>query len=141
MSEFYRVRVISVPLILNEVVGAMGLIGMLLALVGLYGVVANAVARRTREIGIRMAIGANKGSVVRMVLRQGLVLVLTGLAIGLVVSFAAEIGVNALFSSTERDPLSYLIVAPALLAVTMLAAWVPARRAARVDPATTLRYE
>ena len=141
MSDFYQMRVISVPLMLNQVVGAMGLIGMLLALVGLYAVVAYSVARRTREIGIRMAIGANKGAVVRMVLRQGLVLVLTGLAIGLVASFAAETGVNALFSSTKRDPLSYLIVVPALLAVTMLAAWVPARRAARVDPTTTLRYE
>lgn len=141
MSDFYRNRVVSVPLILMEIVGAMSLIGMLLALVGLYGVVAYAVARRTREIGIRMAIGANRGSVVRMVLRQGLVLVLTGLAIGLLASFAAETGVDALFSSTTRDPLSYLIVAPALLAVTMLAAWLPARRAARVDPTTTLRYE
>ncbi len=141
MSDFYQVRVVSIPLMLDEVVGAMGLIGMLLALVGLYGVVAYAVARRTREIGIRMAIGANRGSVVRMVLRQGLVLVLTGLAIGLLASFAAETGVNAIFSSTKRDPLSYLIVAPALLAITMLAAWLPARRAARVDPTTTLRYE
>jgi putative ABC transport system permease protein len=68
-------------------------------------------------------------------------LVLTGLAIGLLASFAAETGVNAIFSSTKRDLLSYLIVAPALLAITMLAAWLPARRAARVDPTTTLRYE
>ncbi len=100
-----------------------------------------AVARRTREIGIRMAVGANRASVVRMIFRQGLSLVLTGLAIGLLVSFAAEKSVNALFSATERDPLAYLIVAPALLAVAMLAAWVPTRRAARVNPTTPLRYE
>jgi putative ABC transport system permease protein len=141
MSDFFEMRVIGVLMILNEVVGAMGLIGMLLALVGLYGVVANSVARRTREIGIRMAVGANRASVVLMILRQALVLVLTGLAIGLLISFAAEKGVNAVFSSTTRDPFAYLIVAPALLAVAMLAAWVPARRAALVDPTSTLRYE
>jgi ABC-type antimicrobial peptide transport system permease subunit len=119
----------------------MGLIGLLLALLGLYGLMSYSVARRTREIGIRMAIGANRASVVRMVLRQGLVLVLTGLAIGLLLSFAAEKGISAIFSSTTRDPLAYLIVAPTLLAIAMLAAWVPARRAARVDPTSTLRYE
>ena len=141
MSDFYREAAVSLPKMINEVVGAMGLIGLLLALLGLYGLMSYSVARRTREIGIRMAIGANRASVVRMVLRQGLVLVLTGLAIGLLASFAAEKGISALFSSTTRDPLAYLIVAPALLAVAMLAAWVPARRAARVDPSSTLRYE
>jgi len=141
MSDFYQMRAVSVPMMINEVVGAMGLIGMLLALVGLYGLMAYSVARRTREIGIRMAIGGDRGSVVRMVLRQGFNLALTGLAIGLVASFAAETGVNAIFSSTRRDPLAYLIVAPTLLAVTMFAAWVPARRASRVDPTSTLRYE
>ena len=68
-------------------------------------------------------------------------LVLIGLAIGLVASYAAETGVNAVFSSTRRDPLAYLIVAPAILAVTMLAAWIPARRASRVDPNRALRCE
>jgi predicted permease len=137
MSDFYREAAVSLPKMINEVVGAMGLIGLLLALLGLYGLMSYSVARRTREIGIRMAIGANRASVVRMVLRQGLVLVLTGLAIGLLVSFAAEKGVGAIFSLTTRDPLAYLIVGPALLAVAMLAAWVPAR----VDPTSTLRYE
>jgi ABC-type antimicrobial peptide transport system permease subunit len=119
----------------------MGLIGLLLALVGLYGLMSYAVARRTREIGIRMAVGANRASVVRMIFHQGLGLVLTGLAIGLLVSFAAEKSVNALFSSTERDPLAYLIVAPALLTVAMFAAWVPTRRAASVNPTAILRHE
>jgi predicted permease len=139
VSDFYQEGAVSQPNMINEVVGAMGLIGLLLALVGLYGLTSYAVARRTREIGIRMAVGANRASVVRMIFRQGLSLVLTGLAIGLLVSFAAEKSVNALFSATERDPLAYLIVAPALLAVAMLAAWVPTRRAARVNPTTTLR--
>jgi macrolide transport system ATP-binding/permease protein len=141
MSDFYRQGAVSIPNLINQVVGAMGLIGLALALVGLYGLMSFSVARRTREIGIRMAIGANRATVVRMILRQGLALVVTGLAIGLLASFVAEKGLSALFTSTTRDPVAYLIVAPAFLAVAMLAAWVPARRAARVDPTTTLRYE
>ncbi len=112
MADFYRMRAVSVPTMITETAGAMGLIGLLLAMVGLYGLMAYSVARRTREIGIRMAIGADRASVVRMVLRQGLTLALTGLAIGLVASFAAESAVNAVFSSTGRDPLAYSLVAP-----------------------------
>src|SRR5205085_10913238 len=74
MRDFYQIRAISTPDMINEIVGAMGLIGLLLALVGLSGLVSYSVARRTREIGIRIAVGANQTSVVRMVLRQGLVL-------------------------------------------------------------------
>jgi predicted permease len=141
MQDLYQARALSTPLMINEVVAAMGLIGLALALVGLYGLMAYSVSRRTREIGIRMAIGADRASVMGMVLRQGLRLALTGLAIGLVVSFGAERAVMAVFGAAERDPLAYLLVAPALLAVTMLAAWVPARRASRVDPLRALRYE
>ncbi len=140
MQELYQVRS-AVILMLDEVVGTMGLVGLALALVGLYGLMAYTVTRRTREIGIRMAIGANRASVMRMILRQGLGLVLTGLAIGLIASIAAERAVDAVFGTTRRDPLAYLIVVPALLAVTMLATWVPAHRASRVDPTRALRYE
>lgn len=140
MSELYRMRD-SIAVMLNEMVGAMGLIGLLLSMLGLYGLMAYTVSRRTREIGIRMALGADQAFVVRMVLRQGLTLALIGVAIGLVASFAAETGVNAVFNSTKRDPLAYLIVTPMLLAVTLLAAWVPARRASRVDPTRALRFE
>jgi predicted permease len=141
MSDFYQMRAVSVPEMIIETVGTMGLIGLLLAMVGLYGLMAYSVARRTREIGIRMAIGADRAAVVRMVLRQGLTLAVTGLAIGLVASLAAESAVNAVFSSTGRDPLAYLLVAPALLAVTLVAAWIPARRASLVDPMRALHYE
>jgi|HubBroStandDraft_1064217.scaffolds.fasta_scaffold01030_14 predicted permease len=141
MTDFYEARAISIPNMINQMVAAMGLVGLLLAMIGLYGLMAYSVARRTREIGIRMAIGANRGLVARMVLRQGFILALTGLAIGLAASFAAETGVNAVFSTTGRDPLAYLLVAPALLAVTMLAAWAPAHRASRVDPMRALRDE
>jgi len=141
MADIYEARAIATPKLITQTVGAMGVIGLLLAMVGLYGLMAYSVARRTREIGIRMAIGADRGSVERMVLRQGFILAIVGLAIGLLVSFAAETGVNAVFSATGRDPWAYVIVAPALLAVTMLAAWAPARRAANVDPMRALRDE
>jgi predicted permease len=141
MTDFFQMRAISVPGMITQMTGAMGLIGLLLAMVGLYGLMAFSVTRRTREIGIRMAIGADRNSVVRMVLRQGFILALTGLALGLGASFVAEKALMAMLSSTERDPLAYLMVAPALLAVTMLAAWGPAHRASRVDPMRALRYE
>jgi putative ABC transport system permease protein len=141
MSDFYQQGAVSIPNWINQVVGAMGAIGLALALVGLYGLMSDSVARRTREIGIRMAVGANRASVLRLVLRQAMILVLTGLALGLAASFAAESGLNAVFSSTARDPFAYLIVVPAFLVVTMLAAWAPAHRAARVDPTSALRYE
>jgi macrolide transport system ATP-binding/permease protein len=141
MSDFYEARAISIPSMINQTVAAIGLVGLLLAMIGLYGLMAYSVARRTREIGIRMAIGADRGSVSRMVLRQGFILAVTGLAIGLAASLGAETGVNAVFGNTGRDPLAYLLVAPALLAVTMLAAWAPAHRASRVDPMRALRDE
>lgn len=140
MSELYLMRD-NIAVMINEVVGTMGLVGLLLAMVGLYGLMAYTVSRRTREIGIRMAIGADQSSVVRMVMRQGLTLAVIGLAIGLVGSFFAEAGVQAIFGGTKQDPLAYLIVVPVLLAVTMVAAWVPARRASRVDPTRALRFE
>ncbi|HTQ56131.1 MAG TPA: FtsX-like permease family protein [Bryobacteraceae bacterium] len=140
VQDLYQARA-AVASLINGLVGAMGLIGLLLAMIGLYGLVAYSVARRTREIGIRMAIGADRGLVMRMVLRQGLLLVLAGSAIGLVASLGVERIVMAVFGATKRDPLAYLLVVPALLAVTMLAVWVPARRAARVDPMRALRYE
>ena len=140
VEDLYRARASAVFMV-NELVAAMGLIGLLLAMFGLYGLIAYSVARRTREIGIRMAIGADRGSVVRMVMRQGLLLVVIGLGIGLAASLGAEGVVNAVFGSTGRDPLAYVLVAPVLLLMTMLAVYVPARRASRVEPVRALRYE
>jgi len=140
MEDFYRARAVQVYQIIIQAVASMGLMGMGLALAGLYGLMAYAVSTRTREIGIRMAIGANRGEVLRMVLRQGLVLAVSGMAAGLVLST----GVVRLLRSTfpGDSPLgAYLAVTPAVLAITMLAAYLPARRAARVDPMTALRYE
>jgi predicted permease len=89
-DDFYRYRAVSTPKMIIQTVGTMGLMGLILAMVGLYGLVAYAASRRTREIGIRMAIGAQRTNVLRMVMRQGLLLSLTGLGIGLIASFGAE---------------------------------------------------
>jgi ABC-type antimicrobial peptide transport system permease subunit len=117
--------------------------GLALAIVGLYGLVAYAVSRRTREIGIRMAIGADRAVVLRMILRQGLLLASVGLVVGLAVSVGAGRAMRALFPSgnNERDVAALLIVIPVVLGVTFLAAYLPARRASRVNPVQALRCD
>jgi macrolide transport system ATP-binding/permease protein len=144
MQEFYDMRAIRSNVVIVEMVTAIGLMGMLLALIGLYGLVSYAVSRRTREIGIRMAIGAAQGEVLRMVLRQGFALTAWGLGVGLILSVIAQRAMAAAFPSASRhsiDVLAYPLLIIAALLVTMLAAYVPARRAARVDPLLALRHE
>ena len=120
----------------------MGLVGLLLAVAGLYGLVAYNVSRRTREIGIRIAIGAGKRDVLRLVMRQGLVLVAIGTVVGLAMGFTVERLLNAMmFEADGVDFVSYLIVVPSMLLITLLAAYVPARKAARIAPTQALRYE
>jgi predicted permease len=140
-DDFYRYRAVGQPNVIIRTVGTMGLMGLVLAMVGLYGLVAYAATRRSREIGIRMAIGAARGTVLRMVLKQGLVLALCGIAIGLAASIGAERLLKAIFESAGTDFITYLLVAPALLAITALAVYIPARRASRIDPMRVLRYE
>jgi ABC-type antimicrobial peptide transport system permease subunit len=143
MAEFYRMRAVSVFNVLVGTVAAMGLMGLGLSIVGLYGLVAYAASRRTREIGIRMAIGASRQTVLRMVLRQGIVLALIGLVVGLAASVGAGELLRAAFPNgdDQRDFLAVVLVAPVVLAVTFLAAYIPARRASRIDPMKALRYE
>ncbi|HKY22028.1 MAG TPA: FtsX-like permease family protein, partial [Vicinamibacterales bacterium] len=143
MEELYRMRAVSIFNVLITMVGSMGLMGLGLAIVGLYGLVAYAATRRTREIGIRMAIGANRTTVLRMVLRQGVVLALVGLVVGLVASVGAGGLLAAAFpqGNDQRDVLALVLVTPIVLAVTVLAAYIPARRASRVNPMQALRYE
>ena len=143
MEEFYRMRAVSIFNVLVGIVSAMGLRGLGLAIVGLYGLVAYAASRRTREIGIRMAIGASATTVLRMVLRQGIVLAVAGLVLGLVGSVGAGELLRAAFpgGDDQRDVAALLLVVPVVLAVTFLATYIPARRAARVNPMTALRYE
>lgn len=141
MEELFRIRAVSTPNFIVQTIGAMGLMGLVLSLVGLYGLVAYAASRQTREIGIRLAIGAQRSNVLGMVMRQGLMLALSGIGLGLVASFGAERLLNSIFSGSRTDPISYMLVAIALIAVTALAAYIPARRASRVDPMRALRYE
>jgi hypothetical protein len=115
---------------------------LVLALIGLYGVLAFNVGRRTREIGIRMALGASRRTVIRSVVRSGLVLVLPGLGLGLAGAWAlGRVLENQLFEIKGGDPLTYLVGAFLMIAIALAAAWIPARRAARVDPMEALRAE
>jgi len=143
MEQFYRMRAVSIFNVLVGTVAAMGLMGLGLSIVGLYGLVSYAAARRTREIGIRMAIGADRGAVSLMVLRQGIVLAVVGLLLGLVASVGAGELLRAAFPTgdNQRDTAALLIVVPIVLAVTFLAAYVPARRASRLNPVQALRHD
>ena len=143
MEEFYRMRVITVFNVVIGSVAAMGLMGLGLSIVGLYGLVAYAASRRTKEIGIRMALGAGQSEVLRMVLRQGMVLAVAGLGAGLLASVGARRLLAAAFGNAPRgfDVIAFLLVASVVLLVTLLAAYVPARRASRVNPIEALRNE
>jgi putative ABC transport system permease protein len=115
---------------------------MLLSVIGLYGVLAYAVGQRTREIGIRLALGAKRGEVLRMVMGQAGRLAAAGIGIGLVAAVLASRVLRAqLFEVAPTDVTTYLVVAAGLLIVSMIASWIPARRAARIDPLTALRHD
>lgn len=115
---------------------------LVLATVGLYGVVAFFVTRRTQEIGIRLAIGAQRGDLLRLVLGEGARLAAFGVVIGIVASFAiTRLLSSLLFGISVTDPLTFAGVAALLFLVALAASYIPARRAMRVDPVTALRYE
>jgi putative ABC transport system permease protein len=124
------------------VLGLFAAVALLLALSGIYGVIAHAVAQRTHEIGIRMALGAAREDVLRMILGEGGRLALTGVAIGIGASFLLTQWLRALlYGVSATDPLTFLAVALLLLFTAMFACWLPARRASRVDPMIALRSE
>jgi ABC-type antimicrobial peptide transport system permease subunit len=113
-----------------------------LAVVGLYGVKAYSVARRTREIGIRMALGAQPGMVLRLILREGLVMLLSGIALGLLLAAAAgKILSGILYQVSALDPIAFTAAPMLLAAAALVATWLPARRAAALNPVEALRYE
>ncbi len=117
-------------------------IALLLASVGIYGVMSYSVQQRTHEIGIRIALGAQKGGVIRLVVRQGMLLALVGVAIGLAASLALSRALSSLlFGVSARDPTIFAGVSVLLAGVTLLASYFPARRATKVDPMEALRYE
>jgi putative ABC transport system permease protein len=122
--------------------GFFGVLALLLACIGLYGILSYSVADRTNEIGIRMALGAERRDVIWLVLREALLLVLAGVAVGMPVVWAVTRLVSAmLFGLKPTDPLSLSLASLVMLAVAAIAAYLPARRAARVDPMIALRYE
>jgi len=123
-------------------VGGVGALAMTLAAIGLYGAIAYSVARRTRELGIRIALGARRGSVVRLVMREGLLVAATGLIVGCMVAFVvARAMAGALYGVGAADPASWLAAILIVMSVAMLANLIPAWRAARVNPAVALRTE
>jgi predicted permease len=141
MQEVYGKSVArtSFTLVMLGIASAMALA---LGLIGIYGVISYTVSQRKREIGIRLALGAQSGDVVSMVLRQGAKLALLGVCIGVVAAFAlARLMTSLLFGVTAHDPLTFAAVAALLIFVVLFACYIPARRAMKVDPIVALRYE
>jgi ABC-type antimicrobial peptide transport system permease subunit len=128
-----------------DLLGAMGVLALLLAAIGLYGVMAYAVSQRTQELGIRLALGASPGSLLGMVVRQGMTLTTIGLAIGLALALGAFGSIGAvrtlLPGISPLDPITFIAVPIVLGLIALLASWIPGRRAGRVDPLVALRYE
>jgi putative ABC transport system permease protein len=125
-----------------EMVGLFALTALLLAGLGIYGVISYIVSERTHEIGIRLALGAQSRNILRMILRQGLGLAIAGAAVGLVCALiVSHLMAGLLYGVRPTDPLTFSGVAILLIGVALLACYIPARRAMRVDPMVALRYE
>jgi predicted permease len=141
MEAFYHASAKNLNTVVVRTVAGMGILGLVLALVGLYGLTAYAVSRRTREIGIRMAVGALPTSVLRMILRQGSMPSVAGVAVGVLASGAVGRLIQSVFPNTAPDVVTYSLIVPVVVVVAMLAAYIPARRAARIDPLSALRQD
>jgi len=141
MEEHLR-DALFLPRLAGTLFGVVGIVGLLLAAVGLYGVMSYSISRRTREIGIRMALGAQSGGVQWLVVRQGMALTLIAVALGLSAAWAvAHLMSSFLYGVPPHDPVTFTVVPLFLASVALLACWLPALRAARVDPLTALRHE
>jgi ABC-type antimicrobial peptide transport system permease subunit len=124
------------------ILGGFGILALTLAAIGIYGVMSYSVAQRTREVGIRMALGAQAGDVLKLVMKQGIMLVLIGVGIGLSAALVlTNLMLSLLFGISPTDPLTFSVIPLILSAVTLGACFIPARRATRTDPMIALRYE
>lgn len=144
MQNYYEQRAVKTPNMIAQSVAALGVLGLILATAGLYGLIAYSVSRRFREIGIRMALGADRQNVIRMVLGQGFRLSLIGTAAGLVLSFLASRALTTTIWIASFGGLNYVLfpaIAIPLLLVTLLATYAPAQRASLIDPMRALREE
>jgi ABC-type antimicrobial peptide transport system permease subunit len=131
-----------IPRAESAIFGTFGFAGLLLAAVGLYGVMSYSVQRRTQEIGIRLALGATRGGVQGLIVRQGMILALVALGIGLPLALgASKIAARLQHGIAAYDAVSFTLMPVFLAAVALAACWIPARRAATVDPQTALRHE
>jgi predicted permease len=141
MEAFYHANARNLNTVVVRTIAGMGAMGLTLALIGLYGLTAFAVNRRTREIGIRMAMGALPASVLRLVMRQASLPAGAGIVLGVLASLAAGGAIESVFPNTGGDSVTFLLIVPAVIAVVTLATYLPARRAALIDPLAALRQD
>jgi predicted permease len=141
MEEHLR-SALFLPRLGGALFGTFGLTGLLLAAIGLYGIMSYSVSRRTREIGIRIALGAQIGAVQRLVVRHGMLLTAIAVGLGLPAALvAAKFSSSFLYGVRPHDLVTFLTVPLLLLGIALVACWIPARRASRIDPQAALRYE